>query len=53
MTRLLFPALFLSGPAMAHSGPSFHAHSTDYVVLGTGLVFAALVAITLLSKLPK
>ncbi len=53
MNRMLFPALVLSGPALAHSDTHIHAHGSDYVALGVGLALIALVAITLISKLPK
>lgn len=53
MTRMLFPALLLSGPAVAHTDPQIHAHATDYATLGAGLALIIVVAITLLSKLPK
>ncbi len=53
MNRMLFPALVLSGPALAHSDTHIHAHGGDYVALGVGLALIALVAITLISKQPK
>lgn len=53
MNRILFPALVLSGPAMAHSQPHVHAHGIDYATLGAGLAVAAAIAVFLLSKLPK
>lgn len=53
MNRMLFPALVLSGPAMAHSDTHIHAHGTDYATLGLGLAVIALVASALISKLPK
>lgn len=53
MTRMLFPALILAGPASAHSDIHIHAHGTDYVALGLGLAAVALAATVLISKLPK
>ncbi|WP_170328610.1 peptidase M23 [Ruegeria arenilitoris] len=53
MTRMLFPALILAGPAAAHTGTHVHAHGTDYAALGVGLAVIALAAIILISKLPK
>ncbi|MEX0329206.1 MAG: hypothetical protein AB3N07_10820 [Ruegeria sp.] len=53
MTRMLFPALVLSGPAMAHQDGHLHAHNADYAALGLGLAAFALIASVLISKLPK
>ncbi|WP_299077945.1 hypothetical protein [uncultured Ruegeria sp.] len=53
MHRMLFPALVLSGPAMAHTDTHLHAHGADYATLGVGLALIAVVAITLLWMLPK
>jgi hypothetical protein len=53
MNRMLFPALVLSGPAMAHTGTQIHAHPTDYATLGAGLALIAVVIIAQLSKLTK
>ncbi|WP_170332297.1 hypothetical protein [Ruegeria arenilitoris] len=53
MTRMLFPALILAGPAAAHTDTHIHAHGTDYAALGVGLAVIALAATILISKLPK
>ena len=53
MTRMLFPALILAGPAAAHTDTHIHAHGTDYAALGIGLAVLVLAATVLISKLPK
>ncbi|NOD36110.1 MULTISPECIES: hypothetical protein [unclassified Ruegeria] len=53
MIRMLFPALVLSGPAIAHTGTHIHAHPTDYATLGAGLALIAFALIALLTKLTK
>ncbi len=53
MTRILFPALILAGPAVAHTDTHIHAHGTDYASLGVGLALLALAVIALIAKLPK
>jgi len=50
---MLFPALILAGPVAAHNGTHVHAHGADYATLGVGLAVAALIVITVLSRLPK
>ncbi|CUH46551.1 MULTISPECIES: hypothetical protein [Ruegeria] len=53
MNRMLFPALILAGPAMAHSDTQVHAHGSDYAALAVGLALIAVIAITVILKLPK
>ncbi|CUH42357.1 MULTISPECIES: hypothetical protein [Ruegeria] len=53
MNRMLFPALILAGPAMAHSDTQVHAHGSDYAALAAGLALIAVIAITVILKLPK
>lgn len=53
MNRMLFPALILAGPAMAHSNAHVHAHDSDYALLAAGLALIAVIAITVIMKLPK
>ncbi len=53
MTRMLFPALIVAGPAAAHTDTHIHAHGTDYATLGVGLAVVALAAIALMVKLNK
>lgn len=53
MIRMLFPALILAGPAMAHDGAHIHAHGTDYATLSVGLTVLALAAVVLITKLTK
>ncbi|WP_160116506.1 hypothetical protein [Ruegeria sp. AU67] len=53
MNRMLFPALILTGPAMAHSDTQVHAHGSDYAALAVGLALIAVIAITVILKLPK
>ncbi|WP_299898814.1 hypothetical protein [uncultured Ruegeria sp.] len=53
MNRMLFPALILAGPAMAHSDTQVHAHGSDYAALAVGLALIAFIAITVILKLPK
>ncbi len=53
MTRMLFPALILAGPATAHTDPHIHAHGSDYGTLGIGLAVIALIAAAFVLKLPK
>ena len=53
MTRMLFPALILAGPAAAHTDAHIHAHGTDYATLGIGQAAAALAMVALMIKLNK
>ncbi|WP_170519449.1 hypothetical protein [Ruegeria atlantica] len=53
MYRMLFPALILAGPAMAHSDTHVHSHGSDYALLAAGLALIAVVAVTVIMKLPK
>lgn len=53
MNRMLFPALVLSSPALAHTDAHAHVHGSDYVALFAGLALFALVAVTLLLKLSR
>ncbi len=53
MTRMLFPALILAGPASAHTGTHVHAHGSDYLTLGAGLAIVGLIAVALISKRSK
>ncbi|WP_170773783.1 hypothetical protein [Ruegeria lacuscaerulensis] len=53
MTRMLFPALILAGPAAAHTDTHIHAHGTDYATLGVGLAVVALAALVVMTKLNK
>ncbi|NOD77619.1 hypothetical protein [Ruegeria sp. HKCCD4332] len=53
MTRMLFPALILAGPAAAHTDTHIHAHATDYAALSVGLAVIALAALVVITKLPK
>ncbi|MBO9411423.1 MULTISPECIES: hypothetical protein [unclassified Ruegeria] len=53
MTRMLFPALILAGPAAAHNGTHIHAHGSDYATLGVGLAVVALAAVAVMVKLNK
>ncbi len=53
MTRMLFPALILAGPAAAHTDTHIHAHGTDYAALAVGLAVFAVAALVLFAKLHK
>ncbi len=53
MNRMLFPAFVLAGPASAHTGTHLHAHGTDYALLAVGLGAIVVLAIAVISKLPK
>lgn len=53
MTRMLFPALMLAGPARAHSDVHVHVHGSDYAMLVSGLALIAIIAITVITKRPK
>ncbi len=53
MTRMLFPALILAGPAAAHNGVHMHVHGSDYLALSTGLAFIGLIATVLITKRSK
>ena len=53
MTRMLFPAFILAGPAAAHTDTHIHAHGTDYIALGVSLALIALAAIVVIAKLNK
>lgn len=53
MTRMLFPALILAGPATAHTDTHVHAHGTDYATLAVGLAVVAFAAFVVIAKLPK
>ncbi|MGI9368735.1 MAG: hypothetical protein ACR2O2_07830 [Ruegeria sp.] len=53
MSRMLFPALILSSPALAHTDAHAHVHGSDYVALFAGLALFALVAVMYLLKPSK
>ena len=53
MTRMLFPALILAGPAAAHTDTHIHAHGTDYATVGVGLAVVALAALVVMTQLNK
>ncbi len=53
MNRMLFPALVLAGPAMAHSDTHVHVHGNNYALLAAGLALIAVITVTTIMKLSK
>ncbi len=50
---MLFPALVLAGPAMAHSDTHVHAHGNNYALLTAGLALIAVIAVAVIVNLSK